>query len=90
MSKKHQYQKDNDEHGEHLDPFFEMLEILDTEHLLRFCKRLEKVGRKRMVEILTKEIEERGSHASGTEREPYLEEMEKRKKGGSSGLIRSI
>jgi hypothetical protein len=59
MSKKNQYKADNDEHGEPLDPFFEMLQILEVEHLLRFRRRLEKVGRKRMVQILTEEIKER-------------------------------
>ena len=59
MSKKHQFKGANDEHGEALDPFYEMLEILDTEHLLRFRHRLERVGRKKMVEILTAEIDER-------------------------------
>jgi hypothetical protein len=59
MSKKNQYKTDKDEHGEPLDPFFEMLEILEVEHLLRFRRRLEKVGRKRMVAILTEEIKER-------------------------------
>ena len=59
MSKKHQYDKTTDENGEKLDPFHEMLEVLDIEHLLRFRKRLEKVGRKKMVEILSVEIKER-------------------------------
>jgi hypothetical protein len=41
------------------NPFAEMLRIMDVEQLIRFRKRLEMVGRKRMVEILTDEIEER-------------------------------
>jgi hypothetical protein len=41
------------------NPFAEMLAVMDVEQLIRFRKRLEKVGRKRMVEILTDEIEER-------------------------------
>lgn len=48
-----------DENGEAMNPFAEMLRIMDIEHLIRFRRRLEKVGRKRMVEILTDEIEER-------------------------------
>jgi hypothetical protein len=59
MSKKNQYKTENDENGEPLDPFFEMLQILDVEHLIRFRRRLEKVGRKKMVSILTSEIKER-------------------------------
>lgn len=34
---------------------------MDEELLIRFRRRLEKVGRKRMVEILTEEIELRES-----------------------------
>lgn len=41
------------------NPFAEILHVMDTEHLIRFRRRLEKIGRKRMVEILTDEIEER-------------------------------
>jgi hypothetical protein len=63
MSKKHQFQNENDEHGEKLDPFHEMLQVLDVENLLRFRKRLEKVGRKRMVQILSEEIAERDHQA---------------------------
>ena len=59
MSKKNQYKAENDEHGEPLDPFYEMLQILDVEHLIRFRRRLERVGRKKMVSILTSEIKER-------------------------------
>jgi hypothetical protein len=44
---------------EAINPFAEMLRVMDVEHLIRFRRRLEKVGRKRMVEILTDEIEER-------------------------------
>ena len=51
--------RDHDENGNKMDPFEEMLHIMDYELLLRFRKRLEKVGRKRMVEILSEEIEER-------------------------------
>lgn len=39
-----------------MDPFEEMLRVMDYEYLLRFRRRLEKVGRKRMVEILSEEI----------------------------------
>jgi hypothetical protein len=49
----------SDENGEPLNPFAEMLRVLDVEYLIRIRRRLEKVGRKRMVEILTDEIEER-------------------------------
>jgi hypothetical protein len=41
------------------NPFAEMLRVMDVEQLIRFRKRLQMVGRKRMVEILTDEIEER-------------------------------
>jgi hypothetical protein len=47
--------------------FGEMLRVMDVEHLIRFRKRLEMVGRKRMVEILTDEIEER----EGIEKEEH-------------------
>ena len=50
---------DKDENGDPMNPFAEMLRVMDIEQLIRFRKRLEKVGRKRMVEILTDEIEER-------------------------------
>lgn len=51
--------QDKDENGHDMNPFAEMLRVMDVEHLIRFRRRLEKVGRKRMVEILTDEIEER-------------------------------
>lgn len=51
--------QDKDENGQDMNPFAEMLRVMDVEHLIRFRRRLEKVGRKRMVEILTDEIEER-------------------------------
>jgi len=41
------------------DPFAEMLGVMDTEHLIRFRVRLNKVGRKKMVKILTEEIDDR-------------------------------
>jgi hypothetical protein len=41
------------------NPFAEMLAVMDIEQLIRFRQRLQKVGRKRMVEILTDEIQER-------------------------------
>ena len=41
------------------DPFAEMLHVMDVENLIRFRKRLKKIGRKKMVQILTEEIEER-------------------------------
>jgi hypothetical protein len=42
-----------------LDRFQAILDILNIEDLIRFRRRLEKVGRKRMVEILSDEINER-------------------------------
>jgi hypothetical protein len=59
MSKKHQYKQAKDENGEELDPFYEVLEVLDTEYLIRIRRRLEKVGRKEMIQILSQEITER-------------------------------
>jgi hypothetical protein len=41
------------------NPFAEMLHVMEIEHLIRFRRRLQNIGRKRMVEILTDEIEER-------------------------------
>jgi hypothetical protein len=41
------------------DPFAEMLGVMDVENLIRFRVRLKKIGRKKMVKILTEEIEER-------------------------------
>jgi hypothetical protein len=57
--KKQKPDKTTDENGEPMNPFAEMLRVMDIEYLIRFRRRLEKVGRKRMVEILTDEIEER-------------------------------
>jgi hypothetical protein len=48
----------NDE-GQPLDKFGEMLAVMDVEWLLRFQKRLEKIGRKQMVKILDYEIKAR-------------------------------
>jgi hypothetical protein len=41
------------------NPFAEMLHVMDLEQLIRFRWRLNKIGRKQMVQILTAEIEER-------------------------------
>jgi hypothetical protein len=41
------------------EPFAEMLAVMDVEQLIRFRHRLGKVGRKRMVKILSEEIAER-------------------------------
>jgi hypothetical protein len=41
------------------EPFAEMLAVMDTEQLIRFRHRLGKIGRKRMVKILSEEIAER-------------------------------
>lgn len=59
MAKKHEFKQETDENGDSLDPFYEMIEVMEVEHLIRFRRRLEKVGRKKMVEILTSEIQER-------------------------------
>ena len=50
-------QKSSDDDGE--NPFAETLRVLTIEDLIRIRHRLKKVGRKRMVEILTDEIQER-------------------------------
>jgi hypothetical protein len=55
----HNHETDQDEQGHPLNPFAEILCVMDTEHLIRLRRRLEEVGKKRMVEILTDEIEER-------------------------------
>jgi hypothetical protein len=79
MSKKHQFKDVKDEHGVALDPFHEMIEVLETEHLIRFRRRLEKVGRKKMVEILTAEIEERdGAEKEGAKPEQARLKEEKK------------
>jgi hypothetical protein len=57
--KKQKPDQANDENGEPMNPFAEMLRVMDIEYLIRFRRRLEKVGRKRMVEILSDEIEDR-------------------------------
>jgi hypothetical protein len=44
---------------DNLNPFAELLRVMDTEDLIRLRHRLQKTGRKRMVEILSDEIEER-------------------------------
>jgi len=41
------------------EPFAEMLAVMDIEHLIRIRHRLGKIGRKRMVKILSEEIAER-------------------------------
>jgi len=41
------------------DPFAEMLAVMNTEQLIRFRHRLGKIGRKRMVKMLSEEIAER-------------------------------
>jgi hypothetical protein len=57
--KKQKPDQATDENGEPMNPFAEMLRVMDIEYLIRFRRRLEKVGRKRMVAILSDEIEER-------------------------------
>jgi hypothetical protein len=51
--------QDTDENGKPLNAFGEILKVMTTEHLIRFRRRLEKVGKRRMCEILTDEIDER-------------------------------
>jgi hypothetical protein len=41
------------------EPFAEILAVMDTEQLIRFRHRLGKIGRKRMVKLLSDEIAER-------------------------------
>jgi hypothetical protein len=41
------------------EPFAEILAVMDLEQLIRFRHRLGKIGRKRMVKMLTDEIAER-------------------------------
>jgi hypothetical protein len=41
------------------DPFAEMLSVMEVEHLIRLRVRLKKIGRKKMVKILTEEIDDR-------------------------------
>jgi hypothetical protein len=41
------------------EPFAEILAVMDLEHLIRLRHRLGKIGRKRMVKILSEEIAER-------------------------------
>jgi DNA polymerase II large subunit len=59
QEQKMDYTQDQDENGKPLNAFGEILRVMTVEHLIRFRRRLEKVGRKRMVEILTDEIVER-------------------------------
>jgi hypothetical protein len=47
------------------EPFAEMLAVMDVEQLIRFRHRLGKVGRKRMVKILSEEIAEREKRHEG-------------------------
>lgn len=53
------HNQDQDENGKPMHAFGEILKVSDIELLIRFRHRLQKVGRKRMVQILTEEIEER-------------------------------
>jgi hypothetical protein len=41
------------------EPFAEILAVMDLEELIRFRHRLGKIGRKRMVKMLSEEIAER-------------------------------
>jgi hypothetical protein len=64
-----------DENGDPINAFDEMLRVMDTEQLIRFRWRLSKIGRKRMVQILTDEIEER----EAIEQAEHEEERAKKK-----------
>jgi len=81
MSKKHQFKGARDEKGEELDPFHEVLEVYDTEHLIRLRKKLEMVGRKKMVEILTEEIKERDRTDKERAKAEHDKILEEKKKG---------
>jgi hypothetical protein len=50
-----------DDNGDPVNAFGEMLAVMDIEQLIRFRHRLKKIGRKRMCEILSDEIEERNA-----------------------------
>jgi len=80
MSKKHQFKDTTDEHGETLDPFHEVLEVYDTEHLIRLRKKLEMVGRKKMVEILTTEIDDRDKADKARAKAEHEQIQEEKKK----------
>lgn len=65
-----------------IDKFAEMLSVMDSEHLLRFRKRLEKVGKKEMVRILTEEIKtkEAAEKKDEDDRRARLEEQVRKDK----------
>jgi hypothetical protein len=48
------------------EPFAEILAVMDTENLIRLRHRLGKIGRKRMVKILSEEIAEREKRDHGS------------------------
>ena len=48
------------------EPFAEILAVMDLEQLIRFRHRLGKIGRKRMVKMLTDEIAEREKRDHGS------------------------
>jgi hypothetical protein len=58
-NKAHSHSHDQDENGKPLNAFGELLRVCDLELLIRLRRRLEKIGKKRMVQILSDEIEER-------------------------------
>jgi hypothetical protein len=74
--------QDNDQtaESEPLDKFGELIRVMDVEHLLRFRRRLEKVGRKRMVQILTYEIKAREALERKQDKERVAELEELRRK----------
>jgi hypothetical protein len=49
-----------------VEPFAELLAVMDIEQLIRFRHRLGKIGRKRMVKILSEEIAEREKRDHGS------------------------
>ena len=73
--------REHDENGEKMDAFAEVLRVMDIEQLIRFRRRLEKVGRKRMVEILTEEIDERDAEEKARSRthQQFMEQTPKKK-----------
>jgi hypothetical protein len=48
------------------NPFAEILAVMDLEQLIRFRHRLGKIGRKRMVKMLSEEIADREKDQHGS------------------------
>jgi len=62
------------------NPFAEILHVMDIEQLIRFRQRLNKIGRKRMVEILTDEIQEREATEKDEAKKQHAERARPTKK----------